>query len=292
MGQTFFFTYIGVFLACSVTFALVVVKQFAAGFASHGKKPYVYGLLSSMVASGTAYLSTIISDNLFTIFWILAALYFLFGAIHIAMVHKKYFHSNKQDQHRVLIGEIIFGLSIIFFTIVVFSSLQYFIRKERTFLFYPVLMSTITFFIPLLFMQTFEAAYKIPPAVFKTWQYPLNNQIDVPDLKAGEKELVIGFEIGKKSSDRKKTYFRAKAPELMTLGELYYHFINDYNEAQSETRIEYADEQHEPQQWWFRNKPKWYQAQRILDPEVSVRENGIKENTVIICERINNNHQS
>lgn len=292
MAPTFFFTYIGIFLACSLTFGMVLVKQFAGGFAAHGKKPYLYGVVSSSIASGIAYVSTIISNNLFLVFWILAGLYLLFGTIHMAMVHKKYFHSNDADKNKVFIGEIVFGLSIIFFTIVVFSSLQYFIEKRKPFLFYPVLMSTITFFIPLLFMYTFEAAYKIPDAVFKTWQYPLNNNIDVPDLKPGEKELVIGFEIEKKPTDTKKTYFRAKAPELMSLGELYYHFINDYNEAQSETAIEFSNAQHEPQLWWFREKPKWYGFQRILDPEVSVRENKIKENSVIICERIKNNYPS
>ena len=137
-------------------------------------------------------------------------------------------------------------------------------------------------------MQTFERAYRIPPAIFKTWHYPVDVQIDVPDLKPGEKELVIGFEIAKKPADQQKTYFRAKAPETMQLGELYYHFINDYNDAQSETTIEFADSHKDPHEWWFIVKPKWSIGQRILDPEISVRENGIKENTVIICERIEN----
>lgn len=287
MPLTYFFTYIGLFLAGSVTLSVVVVKQFAEGFAAHGKKPYLYGFISSTVASGTAYLATWIEGSIFLIFWILAAIYLVFGIIHMVMVHKKYFQSGKQDKTRVIIAEVVFGLSIIFFTIVVFSSLRYFIdEKDTSYLFYPLLMSTITFFIPFLFMQTFEAAYNIPAAVFKTWQYPLHTQIDVPDLKPGERELVIGFEIAKKQSDEKKAYFRAKAPEMMILGEFYYHFINDYNDAQSETPIEYVDEGNEPHQWWFRRKSKWYQQEKILDPEITVRENGIKENTVIICERI------
>jgi phosphatidylglycerophosphatase A len=291
MALKFFYVYIGVFLACSVTMA-VVVKQLAAGFAASGKKPYVYGLVSSVAASGVAWLSTLISNNLFTVYWLLAGIYFLFGLAHIVLVHKKYFHSDRQNDNKVIAGEIIFGLAIICFTIVVFSSLQYFIAKDRAFLFYPILTSTIAFFIPFLFMKTFESAYNIPPAVFKTWQYPLHREIDVPDEKPGEKVLVIGFEIAKTALGKKRTYFRAKAPDGMMLGELYYHFINDYNEAESETPIGYADNDYDPHVWWFRKKPRWFQLSRILDPERSIRENGIKENTVIICERISNGHQS
>jgi hypothetical protein len=137
-----------------------------------------------------------------------------------------------------------------------------------------------------LFLQTFEAAYAIPPAKFKTWQYPLHQRIDIPDKKPGEKQLDIGFRIAKKTTDVKKTYFRALAPEGMPLGELYYHFINDYNDTYSETTIEYVSAEFEPEEWWFRRKPKWYQLQKILDPDISVRENGIRENTIVICERL------
>lgn len=286
MGKTFFFTYIGVLLAFSVTLTVLVSSMLPA-FAASGKKPLWYGLFSSLFASCAAYLSTLFSNHMFSVFWFLAAIYLLFGIIHVAFFQKKYFHSNNDGQFKLIAGEIMFGLSIIFFSIIIFSSLQYFVAKNNTnYLFYPVLMSTIAFFIPFLFVQTFEAAYNIPAAQFKTWQYPLHEQIEVPDDKPGEKLLVIGFEISKKSINLKRTYFRAKAPEGMMLGELYYHFINDYNDTQSETTIEYSTAGFEPHDWWFRRKPKWYQAQKILDPGISVRENGIKENSVIICERI------
>jgi hypothetical protein len=97
--------------------------------------------------------------------------------------------------------------------------------------------------------------------------------------------LVIGFEIAKKPAD-KRTYFRAKAPENIYLGDLYYFFINDYNELQSETPIEFLDKNGEPYEWGFRLKTKWYQRTQIIDPSVRVKDNGIRENSVIICERL------
>jgi len=283
----YFLMYIGVFLALSIALAAVVGK-FAEGFAASGKKPVVYGTFSSVIVSLSAYGATRIADHLFTVYWLLCAIYLLFGIIHIAIVHKKYFYSGTGNSSKIILAEIFFGLSVIFFSIVVFSSLKYFIKesgKSTDFLFYPMLMSTICFFIPFLFLQTFEAAYNIPAAYFPVWQYP-NTPIELPDENPRERVLVMGFEIAKKPLDKTKTFFRARGPEGMNLGDLYYHFMNDYNDEQSETPIQYAGDDYEPHVWWFRLKRKWYQFPKILNPEISMRENGIKENSVIICERI------
>lgn len=285
MANPVFLVFIGCLLGCSIALA-VVVKNMAEGFAAGGKKPFVYGSLSAFLASLAAYLTTYFEDNLFKVFWFLGGIFLLFGIIHILFIHNRYFYANKYNGNKVLIAEILFGISVILFAIIIFSSLQYFLLKDKEFLFYPVLMSSLLFFVPLLVVHTFEAAYNIPAAVFPTWQYPLHKPIELPDENTSEKVLVIGFEIAKKATDQNKTYFRAKAPETMKLGDLFYHFINDYNSLYSETTIQYTDSEHEPQEWWFSRKPKWYQLRKIFNPDLSNRENGIKEDTVIICERL------
>jgi len=284
MAIKIFFLYIGSLLACSILL-LNIVKQFAQGFAGSGKKPIIYGTFSSVIASAAAYGCTFVAGHLFTVFWLLSGLFLLFGIIHMVLIHKKYFSSYQQDKTKVLIGEILFALSVVLFTIVVFSLLQYFLQN-RDFLFYPMMMSSLAFFIPLLFMQTFRAAYDIPPPVYTTWAYPINQVIDLPPENPREKILVIGFQIRKKFKDTRRTYFRAKGPQNMELGQLFYFFINDYNDLHSETQIEFADKNHEADEWWFRKKTKWYQSMYVLDPALSVEDNGIVENTVIICERI------
>lgn len=286
MVLKYFIGYIGIFTACSVALS-VFVKQLSPGFAASGKKPIFYGIFAALVASATGYLSSFIVDHLFSVFWFLASIYFLFGIIHVTFVQKKYFQADKQNNTKRILAEVLFGLSVILFSIVIFSSLQYFLSGEKDFLFYPMLFSTVTFFIPFLFAQTFDAAYNIPIPIYKVWQYPINSELEVPEEKAGEKIIVMAFEIPKKLSDTHRTVFRAKAPDGILLGELFYHFINDYNDLHSETPIEYADKQFEPSNWIFRRKPKWYQFQKILDPDISIRENKITENSVIICDRIN-----
>lgn len=285
MAINFFLIYLGSLLACCIVL-FTIVGKFATGFAGSGKKPIIYGSFSSLIASFAAFISTYISHNLFTVFWCFSAIFLIFGIIHMLMVHKKYFGGNAERSTSNVIGEILFGLSVILFTIVVFSSLQYFL-KYKSFLFYPMMMSTLVFFIPVLVMHTFEAAYSIPAPDYNTWIYPVETALDLPDENPRDKLLVIGFEMCKKSTDSKRTYFRAKAPESIVLGDLFYFFIIDYNELQSETQIEFANRNSYGHEFWFRLKPKWYQRNRILDPSLSVKDNGIVENSVIICERVN-----
>lgn len=280
----FFWIYIGSFFACSLAL-IFMVKNYADSFASKSKKPILWGGLSSVGISGGAYLATYITDHLFYLFWILSFVYLFFGVIHVVFFHKKYFTSNKNNRNRVIIGEIMFSMSLIFFTIVIFSSLQYFLR-DKDFMFFPMLISTLWFFVPVVFLYTFEAAYNIPLPQYATWYYPIDNPIELPDEKVNEKLLVIAFEIAKNSRDNTKTNFRAKGPETIALGELYYHFLNDYNELHSETPIEYIDKAGNSEEWWFRLKTKWYQSNIILDPALSIKDNKIKENSIIICERI------
>lgn len=287
MAIQFFLVFFGSILGCAIALA-IAAKNIFKGFAVTGKKPFVYGLLSSIVTTLAAYLTSYFSTDPFTIFWYLGGIFLLFGIFHILFTHKRYFQANKYNSNKILMAEIVFGLSVILFTIVIFSSLQYFLLKNTQFLFFPLLMSSILFFVPLLFFHSFQAVVNIPATSFPTWQYPLHKPIELPDSdeNPGERIVVIGFEIAKKATDARKTYFRAKGPETMKLGDFFYHFMNEYNEQYSETQIEYTDLAYEPHEWWFHRHSKWYQAQRIYNPDLSTRENGIKENTVIICERV------
>jgi hypothetical protein len=283
MAIQYFLIFIGGVLACSISLA-VAVKNLSEGFAVGGKKPFVYGSVSGLITSGGAYLASYVAENPFTVFWIVGGLFLLFGIIHVVFIHSRYFFGFKQPTNRVLFAEILFGLSVILFSVAVFCSLQYFL-KDKNFLFYPVLMSTLLFFVPLLVFHAYEAAFTIPATVFPAWEFPLHRSIELPEAESSERVVVIGFEIPKKNADSRKTYFRAKGPETMKLGEFFYHFVNEYNDHYSETSIECTDHSDEPSEWWFCRKPKWYQTQRVYHPDRSVRENGIKENTVIVCER-------
>ena len=283
VAKNLFLVYLGSLFACSIVlFALV--KRFATAFDI--KRPIIYLIISSILASLAAYTSTYVTDELFILFWIFAGIFLLFGIIHVAANHNKYFALESESSAKLYFGEVIFATAVVLFTILIFSAIQYFLVEDgKSFLFYPMMMSTLAFFVPVFTWQTFEAAYNIPPPEYPTWVYP-DQPIDLPEDDPREKLLVIGFKIAKKITDSKKTYFRAKAPENVYFGDLYYFFLNDYNELQSETPIEFCDNTDTPCEWVFLLRKSWYRGKKILDPSLTVKDNGIKENSVIICERV------
>ncbi len=285
MATQVFLGFIGSLLLCSIALA-VVLKNIAEGIAVRGSKPFLYGLVSAMITSIAAYLVSFISENPFEVFWFFGGIFFLLGIIHMLFIHKRFFYAQKHNSNKVLVAELLFGLSLILFTIVIFSTLQFFF-KDPNFLFYPIVVSALLFFVPLLIFHSFQAAYDIPPAQFPTWQYPLDKSLQLPPIVRSDGEFIIAFEIAEKAMDSKQG-LRVYAYESWQLSTLFHHFINEYQNPVTKARIEYIDNEDEPYKWWFYKKHKWYQTRNILNPEFSIRESGIRENTVIICERLLN----
>ncbi|MBS1589516.1 MAG: hypothetical protein JST52_07880 [Bacteroidetes bacterium] len=284
MALPYFGGYIGSLLLLAGLFAFMA-KNLADSLTGQGKKPYIYGALSSLLAALIAWAGGLLTRNLFFSFWVLSSVFLLFGIIHQWWARKKYFFSLQHNKGKIMLAEIFFGLGMMLFVVGVFSSLQYFLKGDRSYLFYPMVMSGLFFFLPMLIQSMFTAALDIPAREYEAWPYPLFNPPSIPEEDPNEKVLVIGFEMAKKSGQT-LTYFRAKAPENIKLGHLFCFFVSDYNDQQSETPIEVADASEMPHQWIFSKKRKWYQPRKMYNAERNFRENGIFENTIIIAERV------
>lgn len=282
MALKYFLIFAGAFLASSIVI-MALVKPLSSSFGNYGKKPWLFNILASAIASGIAFATTYITQNLFVTFWILSSVFLVLGIIVVLMVHRKYFKIRHDNWTKQFFAELLFFTSILLLSVAIFSSLQYFI-KDRDFMHFPMLLSLLFLLIPFLLMHTFDAAISIPEPHHTFWQYPVQTPIELPDEDESERLYVIGLEIPKKSTDRERTYFTVKAPENMKLGDLFYHFINDYNEVQSETPIQYINGA-AAEDWTFRTKPKWYHFSKMLNADLTIKYNKLKENSVIICER-------
>lgn len=151
---------------------------------------------------------------------------------------------------------------------------------------FEMLTSTIFFVIPWFTYQTFKKAAAIPPKVLKQWFYPIQEELKEPDERKLKNLLVISFEFQKQNTDIYCTNFRAKAPVDMELGELFYYFINDYNERHPNSRIQYATEMGDAYGWIFYKKPRWYTIMtKYVDIDKTIFKNHIRENDIIICTR-------
>lgn len=135
--------------------------------------------------------------------------------------------------------------------------------------------------------HTFQKAIAIPVKVFNKWYYPLHMNMEDPDEDKMKHMLVISFMFQKKTTDDYYTNFRAKAPVDMEFGQLFYYFINDYNERHPNATIEYVNELGQPYGWTFYRKLKWYEfSTNYIDDRKTFFANRIRENDVIVCTRI------
>ena len=147
--------------------------------------------------------------------------------------------------------------------------------------------SLLFFILPYFVYQTYQLSIAMPPKIYKQWYYPVHSQ--EPELNEAKLRnmLVISFEFQKQMNDRYFTNFRAKAPVDMEFGDLFYYFINDYNDRHENGSIRYSDTHGGVHGWIFYRKPKWYHlSTKYIDTDKTVFINNIRENDVIICNRV------
>jgi hypothetical protein len=151
--------------------------------------------------------------------------------------------------------------------------------------------SLLWFVVPTLLNLSIIRLMEVPRKIFKTWRYPINANIPDPTDKELKNPLVISFVFRKSDSNSNYTTFRAKAPVGMSLGRLFYFFINDYNLRHPESKIDFLDDNNEPMEWtFFKLKNKILNIKEALDPEESIYSNEIKEDNMLVCKRLNTEH--
>ena len=183
-----------------------------------------------------------------------------------------------------------FWLELVFtFLIGLFGSISFLLiyhLVNRNGLQYVMAGSILFFLVPFFFYHTFQGAIAIPLKVLKEWFYPVRQEMEEPEDSKMKNLLVISFEFQKVTNDAHYTNFRAKAPVDMDMGQLFYYFINDYNERHPNAKIEFVNPAGEPHGWIFYKKSKWYSVlTKYVDAEKTIYNNHIKENDVIICTR-------
>lgn len=147
---------------------------------------------------------------------------------------------------------------------------------------------TVLLFFPIPFVAVLALYYlrEVPDARYKLWFYPENEEmpdLDFIDLSQIE---VVQFVFQKRREDASLTSFTSKAPLDMTLSQLFFIFINDYNEKNSLSTIEFANEKSLPYGWLFYRRGKWPRGRHYFDPDHTFRQNAIQPNELIYAERV------
>ncbi|MCF3111403.1 TssN family type VI secretion system protein [Niabella sp. CC-SYL272] len=274
--------YLGIsFISMSVIMGLIVSK--IRGSFKPFTKPTVYYIL--LYAAGFAVIGLLswfrfLESN--TQQFLFFQFFFLWlGILHVYTLNTRLKWVNEKTRW----AEVFLTLAILFIGGLCFMMTYRLFRKDYMDL--TMATAAVIFFIPLIVYYTYKQAVAIPFKILKQWHYPAHIEIAEVDEKKLRNLLVISFEFHKKGTDKHFTNFRAKAPVDMEFGELFYYFINDYNERHPSASIAYINDKGAPSGWIFFKKPKWYTLfTKYIDPERTIFINKIKENDIIICSRV------
>ncbi len=240
-----------------MTFLGVYISRARGSFAPYRKATIIY-LLVVVLISGITGLIGIrgVFPTPAIALIICQLLFFLLGFVHIRQMHR---YLKWSGTERSFWFEAIFTLVVAIFAFMSFTfvfgsvnrdGFQYYIASSSAFL-----------LIAFMVYNTFLASVNIPLKVYSRWFYPVHEEVDDPDESKLKNLLVISFEFQKKNNDPHFTNFRAKAPADMEFGQLFYYFINDYNERHPNAKIEYVNEQGAPYGWLFYKKKKMVYAE-------------------------------
>lgn len=250
-------------------------------------KPFIKPLLIYILLYGLAFAVTGLLIGL-SLFKSYSQYFLLFQVIFIGL---GILHTYTLYRYMKWVNEKTFWVEVVFTLVVILLGALCFMMTFRIFrrnqMDVAMATAALSFMIPLFVRYTYKSAIAIPFKILKEWFYPINEGNKEPDEKKLRNLLVISFEFLKKSGDKHFTNFRAKAPVDMEFGELFYYFINDYNERHPHATISYSNGIGEASGWIFFKKPKWYTLfTQYIDAEKTIFINNIKENDIIICTRV------
>lgn len=202
------------------------------------------------------------------------------GILHVLFMRKILPWTGKVE----LLWRLVFVMNIGFFGIFFLMFGYMIIGFKFTSLY--ILTTTFWLLVPFFFVEAVEKYLKTPGKIYKKWYFPVDKRI--PDPKDSEfvSMIIVRFRLKKKESDPEPVEITAKAPQKMQFSRLYYFCIKDYNERNPQEAIEFLQSDGEPSAWVFNHQSGNIMSNVYIDPDLSVENNRLQENSIINCTRI------
>jgi hypothetical protein len=236
-----------------------------------------YGLVGVILLAATSMLQKVDPSSVHIYYYTAQIITLLLGMLHLALVYRLLLPPAYSG---FWVGLLVCLLIVI--AGVLGSAILYYYLKMN----YAFLSFVLPFFVPYICRWTYRYFIAIPQASYKIWYYPM--QAEMPDLDMIDLSQieVVQFVFSKRPQDKGQTNFTSKAPLNMTLGQLFFIFINDYNEKNSQQTIGFLDDKNQPHGWLFYRKKKWFGRRHYFDPDNSFRDNRIQPNEFIYGQRV------
>lgn len=148
-------------------------------------------------------------------------------------------------------------------------------------MFIMALASSCAFLLPSIIFNAWLLFSSFPQKHYKIW-YNFENIRD-ERVSIFLNSIPLNIKLTLKYFDVEEEIFFATLPGHVTFGKLFNQFL--VNQSTNDT-IEILDERQNPYGWvFFVESIKGY-AKRYIDPELTLRENKVKENTTIVAKRV------
>jgi hypothetical protein len=243
----------------------------------YGRKPFIYAIIFGLLLGFTGLLQWVNTGAPDTYYYFAQALVFILGIVQVFLVYRFIPQTSPDDFWKGLAVTVL----ILLLGIVAAAVSYHFLGLDYRFLTY-----ILPFLVPYLCWQVFRVFFQIPSPVYKTWYYPLNEQMPDLDMIDLSQIAVVQFVFSKNPHDTTQTNFTAKAPLNMALGQLFFIFINDYNDKNEQHPIQYLQSPDQPFGWLFYRKKKWFGRKEFFDSERSFLNNSIRPNEFIYADRV------
>lgn len=244
-----------------------------------GKKAFWYCLAALLISAGFGALAFICESNLSLYFIISEILFLIIGIVHVPVMYSIFPWGGKYNFQ----SELLFSLLVMMLMYIGFTVTFFILNRNFAFVFSSTVLS---FILPLFIHWAFNYGASIPPKEYKKWVYP--DKPIVTDMENMDLSnfAVITFIFSKKFGDKTQSNFQSKAPYQIRLGDLFYFFVEEWNYKNPGNTIEYLSAENQVFGWYFYTKKSWWRPKKYLDADITVKENKIALNAIIITERV------
>lgn len=153
--------------------------------------------------------------------------------------------------------------------------------------------------VPHLVLLAYEAAFAFEPRQYQLWHFPVDRREREP-IWDKDRIVIANLHFKRKEYEPLITTVNARLPMDAALGELVYLFVKDYNENRFPgspiEELHYSDGSlgwlFHTRRFLFSKRRKLAFSTRVLDPSLTVAENGIGRDADIFFERVTTSVQT
>lgn len=243
----------------------------AGSFFINEKHQLLYGLLILVFTGFCAYFfGSMLQQNASALTAVIfSAIFFCIGVLHVFLFPQWVTAANLQGLSRNLMYAIAMSIGISVTSAVVFWANHFHLKLLW-------LVTGIVFLLPVLVMECFRIFITLPGAQYQPWYRPLHH---APEKKMSLllNSTLFKIQVLAKTTDIRPMVFNITLPAKLSVDAVFHHFFYDHRQTID------LYENNQPYGWNFFIKT-WY-GFKAVDPQLSLTENGVKEEVIIYAKR-------